>query len=86
MPRIRLLVRRLAFEPHWCVVVCAQALIQARALVSAAEAEATGAAAVQVSARAAHERRVPLTHHVVVAATLVLRVRLLGHTALFGAV
>lgn len=86
MPRVRLLVRRLAFEPHWRVVVCAQALIHARALVGTAETEATGAAAVQVGARAAHERRVPLTHHVVVAATLFLRVRFLGHAALFGAV
>lgn len=74
-------------HPQRGVVILAGALVQPRMLEGAAEAEATGAAAVQIIARFADERRVPLAHHVVVTPTVVLGVRgLLRHALLPGAV
>lgn len=61
-------------HPRWGVVVLTGGLVQSGAFKRAAEPEATGAAAVQVAARPAHERRIPLAHHVVVATALVLHV------------
>lgn len=67
-------------HPRRGVIVLTGGLVQARALERAAEPKATGAAAVQVVARPAHERRIPLAHHVVVAPALLLRVGALrGH-------
>lgn len=84
MDLVHLLVGRLAgLHPHRGVVVLTGALVQPRVLEGAAEAEATGAAAVQIIARLADERRVPLAHHVVVTPALVLGVRrLLRHALL----
>lgn len=64
-------------HPRRGVVVLTGGLVQPGAFKRAAEPEATGATAVQVAARPAHERRIPLAHHVVVAAALVLYVRTL---------
>ena len=75
--------RRLArHHPRRGVVVLTGGLVQPGAPERAAEPEATGAAAVQVAAGHAHERRVPLAHHVVVAAALVLDMRALRHRGL----
>lgn len=74
--------RSTCHHPRRSVVVLTGGLIQSGAFKRAAESKATGAAAVQVVARPAHKRRVPLAHHVVVAAALVLYVRALCHSTL----